>query len=115
MAKNPLDIGAVRIPVVTGTAVAGAVTALGELVSITSESLSTAAAAFYTLTITNARVSASSTCFATVRLGGATAGSPVVTTVTPAAGSVVVIIKNVAVSDALNGTIKVDVLTINPA
>lgn len=115
MPKNPMDLGAVRMTTTTGTAASGAVTASGELVQITSEALSTAAAATYTLTITNTRVAATSTCLATVKLGGSTAGTPAITSVTPAAGSVVVIVKNTHASDAFNGSIIVDVLVLNPA
>jgi hypothetical protein len=113
--KNPLDFGALRTTLVTATAASGAATAQGELVRVTSESLSTAAATTYVLTITNARVTAASTCFASVKWGTSSAGTPAVARVTPAAGSVVVEIQNIHSANALNGTIVVDVLTINPA
>jgi hypothetical protein len=113
--KNPLDFGALRTTLVTATAASGAATAQGELVRVTSESLSTAAGATYTLTITDARITANSVCFANIGLGTSTAGTPVITTVKPAAGSVVVIVQNIHSANALNGTIVVDVLTINPA
>lgn len=91
----------------TGTAASGAVTLNANEGVVTSESLSTAAGSTYTLTITNSDVTASSICFASVFLGSSTTGMPVVTTVTPAAGSLTVVVQNIHASAALNGTIKV--------
>lgn len=97
----------------TATATAGAATsnASGSGV-VTSEALTTAAGATYTLTLTNDMIAAADTVFASVALGTATTGMPAVTTVAPAAGSVVVIVQNIHASAALNGTIKISFLVV---
>ncbi|MES2224992.1 MAG: hypothetical protein V4478_03320 [Patescibacteria group bacterium] len=76
---------------------------------ITSESLTTAAAAVYTLTLTNNLIKADSLVMASVKYGGSTTGTPAVAMVTPADGSVVIKIQNIHASAAFNGTIVVDV------
>lgn len=91
----------------TATATAGAATLNKSSGIITSESLTTAAGATYTLTLTNSTIAAADQVFASVQLGGATTGTPAVATVTPAAGSVVIVIQNIASAAALNGTIKI--------
>ena len=97
----------------TVTAVAGAATKNGRQVIVTSEALVTAAGATYTLTLTNAAVSASSIVLATVGYGTSTAGTPCVTRITPAAGSVAIVIQNIHAANALNGTIKIRVIVID--
>jgi len=72
----------------TVTAVAGAATLDGQLGVVTSESLTTAAAADYTLTITNARVKAGSVVLASVKTGTNTKVGLAIHEVTPANGSV---------------------------
>lgn len=89
------------------TATAGAATLSNHSGKITSEALTTAAGAAYTLTITNTKIAASDVVLASVAYGTATTGVPVVTRVTPGAGSVVVVVRNVDAAAALNGTIKV--------
>jgi len=89
----------------TATATAGAATLAKDSGKITSEALTTAAGATYTLTLTNTAIAAADMVFASVALGTATTGMPVVTRVTPAAGSVVIIVQNIHASAALNGTI----------
>lgn len=104
-----LDGGTLRLSTGTKTAAAtsGAAT-LNKLAGvITSESLSTAAGASYTLTLTDSQIAAADQVFASVALGTATTGTPTVTTVKPSAGSVVIIVQNVSAAAALNGTIKV--------
>lgn len=91
----------------TATASSGAATANGQAFKITSEALSTAAGSAYTLTVTNASVAAGDVVLASVALGTATTGQPVVETVTPAAGSVVIVVRNRDGSAAFNGTIVV--------
>jgi hypothetical protein len=89
------------------TAVSGAATLAKGSGVVTSEALTTAAAATYTLTITDAAVSATDLAFASVKLGTATTGLPEIATVTPGAGSLVVVVRNAHASAALNGTIAV--------
>lgn len=112
--KTPIVLRAIEMPSVSATAASNAASATGELVEVTSEALTTAAGATYTLTLTNPRVASSSTVFATVKYGTATAGTPVVTRITPANGSVVVIVQNIHASSALDGTIIIDFLVLNP-
>lgn len=91
----------------TATATAGAATLSKDAGVITSEALTTAAGATYTLTLTNTSVAATDQVFASVQYGSATAGTPVVTRVTPGSGSVVIIVQNIHASAALDGTIKI--------
>lgn len=101
--------GSLQIDTGTKTAVAsaGAATLNKDAGVITSEALTTAAGATYTLTLTDTSIAAADQVFASVQLGTATTGMPAVTTVTPAAGSVVIVLQNIHATAALNGTIKV--------
>lgn len=90
----------------TGTAAAGAVTLNAYSGVVTSEALTTAQNASYTLTITNSFIAATDLVFASLKNGTNTQGTPVIVRVTPAAGSLVIIVKNMHDSaQALNGTI----------
>ena len=80
---------------------------------ITTEALTTAAGATYTMTLTNSLIKATSIVLVTVGKGTATTGEPVVQFVTPADGSVVILIKNVDASVALNGTITINFAVFN--
>src|ERR1700747_463185 len=91
----------------TATATSGAATLAKDAGVITSEALTTAAGATYTLTLTDTEIAAADQVFASVQLGSATTGMPAITTVTPGAGSVVIVVQNVHASAALNGTIKI--------
>lgn len=91
----------------TAAASAGAATLNKSAGVITSEALTTAAGATYTLTLTDSTIAAADQVMASVALGTATTGMPVVATVTPAAGSVVIVAQNIHASAALNGTIKI--------
>lgn len=70
---------------------------------ITTESASTAAAGTFTETITDTVVAATDVCMATVTTTGT--GTPVITRVTPAAGSLVIIVGNVHASAAFNAVL----------
>lgn len=96
----------------TAAATAGAATLAKNAGVITSEALTTAAGASYTLTLTNTTIAAADQVMASVAFGTSTTGSPVVTLVTPAAGSVVIVVQNVHASAALNGTIKISFLVL---
>lgn len=91
----------------TATAVSGAATLNKSSGVITSEALTTAAAATYTLTITNNLVAVGDIPFASVSFGTNTTGLPEVSSVTAGAGTLVIVIRNAHASAALNGTIKV--------
>lgn len=99
----------------TATATAGAATLANKCGAVTSESLTTAQNAIYTLTVTNTAVAAADVCFASVGNGTNTQGSPTVTRVSPAAGSLVVLVANLhASAQALNGTIVVSFACFKP-
>lgn len=89
----------------TASATSGAATLNSPSGVVTSEALTTAAAATYTLTLTNSTIAAADIVLVSMGNGTNSAGAPVINTVTPAAGSVVVVVKNVHASAALNGTL----------
>lgn len=91
----------------TATATAGAATLSKTAGVITSEALTTAAGATYTLTLTNTKIAATSQVFASVNLGAGTGGTPAIASVTPAAGSVVIVVQNIHASAAFNAAIKI--------
>jgi hypothetical protein len=92
----------------TATATAGAATLNQESGVVTSEALVTAAAGLYTLTITNATVETiNAVVLASLANGTNSQGTPQIMRVTPAAGSVVIVVQNTHASVALNGTIKI--------
>lgn len=96
----------------TATATAGAATLSKMAGVITSEALTTAAGAEYTLTVTNTGVAAADIVLCSVANGTNTTASPSITTVTPGAGSFVVKVLNENTASALNGTIKISFLVI---
>jgi len=90
----------------TATADTGAATLAATAGKITTESLTTAQNLFYTLTITNTEIAAADAVFASVANGTNTQGTPMVVSVTPAAGSLVIVVQNKhASAEALNGTL----------
>jgi hypothetical protein len=102
------DITGNLVGVSTATATAGAATLAATVGKVTSESLTTAQNAFYTLTITNTAIAAADAVFASVANGTNTQGTPMVVRVTPAAGSLVIVLQNKhASAEALNGTLVV--------
>jgi hypothetical protein len=98
---------------VNKAATSGAVTVSGKVGKITSENLTTAKDAIYTLTMTNPEIAAADIVLATVALGTSTTGIPVIRSVSPAAGSCVFIIANKDLATAaFNGTVVVSYLVI---
>ena len=92
----------------TATATTGAATLNAIAGKVTSEALTTAQNAIYTLTITNSEVAAGDMVMATVANGTNTQGTPMIGRVQPAAGSLVVqVINKHATSQAFNGTVVV--------
>jgi len=91
----------------TGTAVSNAVTVTGRACKITTESLTTAAAGTYTCTVTDTAIAGTDMVMVSVCDGTSTTGVPVVTQVTPAAGSLVIILQNIHASAAFNGTLAI--------
>lgn len=96
----------------TATATTGAATLNKDSGLITSEALTTAAAAEYTLTLTNSSVAAGDYVFASVQNGSNTVGPIYVTTITPGSGSVVIKVINGHATAPLDGTIKIAFLVV---
>ena len=94
------------------TASSGAATANGYCGQVTSESLTTAHAAFYALTLTNGKIKSTSNVFVSVQTGSNTTVGLLVGEVTVSAGQVVINILNNHASAALNGTIKISYLVL---
>jgi len=91
----------------TASATTGAATLNKDAGVITSEALTTAAGAAYTLTLTNSSIAAADQVFASFANGTNTQGTLSLGTVTPGSGSVVIKVNNIHASEALNGTIKI--------
>lgn len=97
----------------SATSTAAAATVNTQSGQITTEALSTAAAATYTFTLTNSLIKATSVVLVSVGKGTATTGEPAPHFVTPATGSVVILIRNDAAAAALNGTITINFVVFN--
>lgn len=91
----------------TATSTAGAATINHNGGVITTESLTTAAGATYTMTVTDSAIMAGDVVVASVQYGTSTTGVPAVATITVTNGQVVILIQNIHASAALNGTIKI--------
>lgn len=92
----------------TATAASGAATINGAGAGlVTTESITTAAGSAYTLTLTDSLIAATDLVFASVTNGSNSAGLPLLLRVTPAAGSVAIVVQNAHASAALNGTLKI--------
>ena len=88
------------------TAASGAATLNSNAGVITTESLTTAQNAIYTLTLTNSQIKATDIVLVSVGNGSNSAGTPMLGTVTAADGSVVItVINKHASAVALNGTL----------
>lgn len=96
----------------TATSTAGAATITAQTGVITTEALTTAAGATYTMTLTNKLINASSIVTAVVGNGTNTVCGLVPITVTPGAGSAVMIFQNPGLT-ALNGTVKIGFTVFN--
>lgn len=100
--------GVMAVAASTATASSGAATLNAMAGVVTSEALTTAQNAIYTLTITNSQIAATDMVFASVANGTNTQGTPMIGRVQPGAGSLVVqVINKHASAEALNGTVKV--------
>jgi hypothetical protein len=95
----------------TATASAGAATLNKMAGVVTSEAITTAAGADYTLTLTNSDIAAADQVFASVQLTTA-GGTPVVASVTPGAGSVVIVVQNIHATVAFGGAIKISFMVL---
>lgn len=97
----------------TATATAGAATlnSAGSGI-ITSEALTTIGGSDYTLTLTNNMIGAGDVVLASVQNGTNTAGALFLGPVQPAAGSVVITVRNGSGQGSLNGTIKIGFMVV---
>jgi hypothetical protein len=108
--------GALVARVGTATAADGAVTMNAIVGKVTTEALTTAQNAFYTLTLTNAEIAAGDVVMVSVGNGTNTQGTIMLAHVTPGAGSCVISIQNKhASSQAFNGTLVISFLVIKAA
>jgi len=97
----------------TATAVAGAATLSALRGVVTTEALTTAAAAEYTLTLTNTQIAAGDFVLATADAGAST-GTPGIGGCTVTAGQVVITVTNHHASVAFNAAIKIGFLVVKP-
>lgn len=102
--KTRTNVGSLGIAGGTATGSAGAATLNQPAGVITTESLTTAAGATFTETLTNSSIAAADIVLVTVETAGT--GMPVVAKVTPAAGSVVIVVQNIHASAAFNAVLK---------
>lgn len=111
-----VELDGIETAIGSGTGAAAAVTVNQVAGIITSEALTTAQNAFYSLTLTNNKIDANSLVFATVEDGTNTQGTPMVGQVKPGAGTCTIeVINKHATAEALNGTIKIRFIVVNPA
>jgi hypothetical protein len=96
----------------TAAATAGAATLNKNAGVITTEALTTAAGAVYTLTLTNSAIAAADQVYAEVGNGTNTTVGPSKAGVQVNAGSVVITVRNTHASAALNGTLRVSFLVV---
>ena len=96
------------------TAASNAVTVNGDALVITSETLTTAAGAESALTMTNNRVAADSIVLYSCGNGTNTQGTVACGQARVTSGSCVMSITNTHASEALNGTITISGIIINP-
>lgn len=97
---NPGDVG-------TATSTAAAATINHAQGVVTTEALTTAAAAEYTFTLTNSIIDANAVVMVSIASGTNTTAGAVVSEVKPGAGTCTIIIKNTHATVALNGTMKI--------
>lgn len=106
-----LSVQGLATEIGTATATSGAAT-LNDLVgTITSEALTTAAAAEYTLTLTNSKIAAGDIVFAAADANGS-AGTPGIGGCTVSAGQVIITVTNLHASAAFNGAIKINFMVV---
>jgi SOS-response transcriptional repressor LexA len=99
-----------------GTAASSAVTLSALQGKVTSEALTTAQNAIYTLTLTNDQIAAGDIVLASVANGTNTQGTPIIGRIQPGAGSVVIqVINQHASAQALNGTVVVSFVVVKAA
>jgi hypothetical protein len=109
----------VGLPLRPGTAIAvsGAAALNQDAGTVTSESLTTAAGATYTLTVGCDSVTSNSVVQVSLSNGTNSAGDPTIGTITPTqtpgGGAFVVVVTNRHATNALNGTLKIAFVVFN--
>ena len=104
--NHRMSLQGIASEVGTGTASSAAVTINDLFGLITTEALTSAQNAVATVTLTNSKVAVGDLVFASVGNGTNTQGTPVITTTTISASTVVFKISNLhASAEALNGTL----------
>ncbi len=106
-AKSSLVMAALESGVATATATSGAATCNGMAGIVTTETITTAAASTYSLTVTNNQVTVGDVVQASVCNDTNTQGTPTVATVTEAAGAFTAVVQNIHSATAFSGTLKV--------
>jgi hypothetical protein len=107
--------GALTAAMGAAAAASGAATLNALAGKVTTEALTTAAGAAYTLTLTNSKIAAGDIVQAVVGNGSNTQGVVVVGRIEPAAGSCVITVRNEHASQALNGTLVISFFVIKAA
>lgn len=98
----------------TSTSAAGAVTLNAKAGIITTESVTTISQAVYTLTITNSQITIGDLVLGTIQNGTNTTGIPVLSSVTPGAGTLTVKIANASTTTSpFGGTLKFSFVDFN--
>jgi len=97
----------------TVSATAGAATLNAQCGVVTSESITTAAGATYTLTLTNNRVTTGTVAAVNLYNGTNTGGTLSVVSIAPTANTLTIIVKNTHATTAFNGTIKFSYCVLN--
>jgi hypothetical protein len=95
------------------TAVAGAAQINTDAGIVTTQALTTAAAATATFTVGCQAATASSLVLVSLQNGTNTTGVPVIQSVTPGNGVVTIVVLNAAAAAALNGTLKLSLIVFN--
>lgn len=103
--REQLSVGQLSMNHGTVTGAAGAATLHKTSGVVTTESLTTAAGVEYTLTLTNREIAADDVVLVSVSTAGT--GTPTVTTVAEAAGSVVIKVRNSHATVAFSAALKV--------
>jgi hypothetical protein len=97
----------------TATASAGAATLNNKCGVVTTESLTALTASEYTLTLTNSAIAAADITMASLANGSSTTGLASIERVTEAAGSVVIVVRQMSATN-FNGTLLIKYLNIKP-
>jgi len=108
--KGRINFGHIGVAGGTVTGSAGAATLNQPSGVVTTETVTTAAGAIHTLTLTNSFIAAADIVLASVSTTGT--GTPVVSEITPAAGTCVITIQNIHATIAFNAALKVYFLVV---